>query len=168
MSKSDHTQSAHTRPSRNDVPSNVKQTAISLLNARLADAIDLALALKQAHWNLRGRRFIAVHEMLDGFRTELDGFVDTMAERVSQLGGIALGTLQAAGASTLPAYPTGISKIDEHLRALADRTGQLANQVRTAIDATAAAGDASTADIFTEVCRGLDKQLWFLEAHLET
>lgn len=167
MSKSDHAPGNHARGSRNDVPNNVKTTAISLLNARLADAIDLALAVKQAHWNLRGRRFIAVHEMLDVLRGELDGFIDTMAERVSQLGGVALGTLQAAGASTLPAYPTGISKIDDHLRALADRTGQLANQVRAAIDAAADAGDAGTADIFTEVSRGLDKQLWFLEAHLD-
>src|SRR3954453_6342387 len=104
---------------RNDLQSNAKTVAIELLNARLADTIDLALLTKQAHWNLKGPRFIAIHEMLDGFRTEVDGYVDTMAERVVQLGGTALGTTQTvAKGSTLPPYPTDIYRINDHLAAL--------------------------------------------------
>ena len=151
---------------RNDLKSKTKTTVAALLNARLADAIDLALMTKQAHWNLRGRQFIAVHEMFDGFRTESDGHVDILAERVAQLGRIALGTTQAvSGSSNLKAYPIDIISVDDHVSALAERYGDLANATRAAIDASEEAGDADTADIFTAFSRSLDKALWFLEAH---
>jgi starvation-inducible DNA-binding protein len=157
-----------THQTKNNLPSNAKSVAIALLNARVADCIDLALLTKQAHWNLKGRQFIGVHEMLDGFRTQVDEFVDTMAERVTQLGGTALGTTQAtAKGTTLKPYPTDIYAIPDHLAALIDRYGAAANNVRTSIDEAADAGDADTADIFTEVSRGLDKALWFLEAHVQ-
>jgi len=153
---------------RNDLQSNAKTAAIELLNARLADTIDLALLTKQAHWNLKGPRFIAIHEMLDSFRDQIDDYIDTMAERVVQLGGTALGTTQTvAKGTTLPPYPTNIYAIQDHLPALIDRYGTVANAVRKAIDAAAEVGDASTADIFTEASRGLDKALWFLEAHVQ-
>lgn len=150
---------------RNDLKANAKTAVIALLNARLADAIDLALMTKQAHWNLRGRQFIAVHEMLDGFRAEIDSHADTLAERVAQLGGTAAGTSQAVvAASSLPAYPADIVSVEDHVHALAERYGFLANAVRAGIDASAEAGDAGTADILTGFSRALDKALWFLEA----
>jgi len=152
---------------RNSLKDNARKTAIAALAARTADAIDLALALKHAHWNVRGPQFIAVHEMLDGFRTEVDGYVDTMAERIVQLGGSPQGTLQAvAGATSLPAYPVSATRIEGHLTAVADRLGALANAVRQDIDDVAAAGDSGSADVLTGVSRGLDKALWFVEAHL--
>ncbi len=151
---------------RNDLNSNTKTTVAALLNARLADAIDLALMTKQAHWNLRGRQFISVHEMLDGFRTEIDGHVDILAERIVQLGGVALGTTQAVlEGSKLKAYPADLISVDDHVAALAERYGDLANAIRAAIDTSAEAGDADSADIFTAFSRSLDKALWFLEAH---
>ena len=156
-----------THQTANNLNSNAKQAAITLLNARVADSIDLALLSKQAHWNLRGPQFIAMHEMLDGFRTQIDGHIDTMAERAVQLGGTALGTTQAvAKATQLAPYPTDIYAIPDHLAALIERYGAVANALRRAIETAAEAGDADTADIFTAASRDLDKALWFLEAHV--
>ena len=155
-------------PTRNNLPTNARTVSIDLLTGRLADGIDMALITKQAHWNLKGLQFIGVHEMLDGFRTAIDEWVDTMAERITQLGGTALGRVQdVARSSQLSAYPDDIYKVPDHLAALIDRYSVVANAVRKSIDDADEAGDADTADLFTEVSRGLDKQLWFLEAHVQ-
>ena len=151
----------------NALDSNVKSASIALLNARVADTIDLALATKQAHWNIKGPNFMSVHLMLDTLRADVDEYVDTMAERAVQLGGTALGTTQTtAKSTTLPPYPTDISRIDDHIKAMVERTSHVANAVRGNIEEADEAGDADTADIFTEVSRGLDKWLWFLESHI--
>lgn len=148
--------------------SNSKSAVIDILNARLADAIDLALITKQAHWNLKGPNFIGVHEMLDPMRSAIDQHVDIIAERIAQLDGLALGTSQVvAKATKLAAYPTDIRKASDHLAALAERYAALANQVREDIDATDEAGDADAADILTAFSRELDKDLWFIKSHLE-
>lgn len=153
---------------RNTLKSNAKKVSIELLGERLADGIDLALLTKQAHWNIKGPQFIALHEMIDGFRAELDTHVDTIAERIVQLGGTALGTTQVvASASKLAPYPTDIYASKDHLEALVERYSKAATLVREAIDQTSEAGDADTADIFTGYSRALDKAVWFLESHLD-
>ena len=164
----DQTTGAHLHKTNNDLKNNAKAASMEILQARLADGIDLGLITKQAHWNLKGPQFIAIHEMLDGFRGELDGWSDTMAERIVQLGGTAKGTSQEVTKGTaLKPYPTGIYTIADHLHALIERYAACANAVRQNIDDTDQAGDKGTADILTEVSRGLDKQLWFLEAHTQ-
>jgi starvation-inducible DNA-binding protein len=168
MASASRTSHIYAHKTRNDLEDNAKKVSIEILNACLADSIDLALITKQAHWNLKGPRFIMIHEMLDGFRDLIDAHVDTMAERVVQLGGTALGTSQVvAGKTNLKPYPTDIYKIEDHLAALIEHYAQVANRVRRAIDETDEAGDADTADIFTAVSRDLDKSLWFLEAHVQ-
>lgn len=157
-----------THKTKNDLPSNAKSTVIGLLNESLASVIDLSLATKQAHWNLKGPQFIGVHELLDKFRALLDKHSDTIAERAVQLGGTALGSLQVVSSETkLKAYPTDIYTIHDHLGALIERYGDVANLVRKAIDDADEAGDATTADIFTAASRDMDKSLWFLEAHVQ-
>ena len=152
--------------SRIDLPSNAKNEVIAILNERLQDGIDLALATKQAHWNLKGPGFIGAHLMLDGFRKELDQHVDTVAERVAQLGGTALGTTQTvASGSSLKPYPTDIVAVKDHLDALIERYAGAANSVREAIEKTDEAGDAGTADLLIAYSRSLDKALWFLQSN---
>jgi starvation-inducible DNA-binding protein len=151
-----------------DLQSNTKTASIELLNAVLADSIDLALVTKQAHWNLKGLQFIAIHEMLDTFRADLDVHVDTVAERAVQLGGFAMGTTQTVASGTkLAPYPTDISRISDHLGQLIERYAHVANEVRQGIDKAGDIGDADSADILTAYSRMLDKALWFLEAHVE-
>ena len=162
------TQGAYLHKTKNSTPTNAVAVTMEILQARLADSIDLALMTKQAHWNLKGPQFIGVHLMLDKFRDEQDEWTDMMAERITQLGGTARGTTQEVGKRTgLPAYPTDIYAIPDHINALIERLGACANAIRKGIEDTDEAGDADTADLLTEVSRGLDKQLWFLEAHVQ-
>jgi len=164
----DQAQGARLHKTNNDLKNNAKAVAMEVLQARLADGIDLGLVTKQAHWNLKGPQFIGVHLMLDTFRAEQDEWTDMMAERIIQLGGTARGTVQEVGRETsLKPYPTDIYAIADHLAALIQRYAACANTVRQNIADTGEAGDADTADLLTEVSRGLDKQLWFLEAHTQ-
>jgi starvation-inducible DNA-binding protein len=153
---------------RNDLPARSRAQLEKLLNARLADALDLESASKQAHWNVKGPHFIALHELFDQLHGKVEQHVDTMAERIAALGGTARGTLQAAArASSLTPYPEELSDGIEHLRALSERVADFGNKVRAAIDRAERLGDADTADLFTAVSRDADKYLWFLEAHLQ-
>jgi starvation-inducible DNA-binding protein len=152
---------------RNDIPSNVRTAMIAMLNARLADALDLRNAVKHAHWNVRGPNFIALHEMFDAMTTRMADHADEIAERVTQLGGQAMGTVQTvAGDTKLAPYPKDASAQADHLKALAERFAAFGASTRAAIDEADEAGDKDTADIMTGVSRAVDKDLWFLEAHL--
>jgi len=152
---------------RNDLPARTRARMEKLLNARLADALDLEAAAKQAHWNVRGPQFIALHELFDKVHASIEEHVDELAERITALGGTARGTVQAAARSTtLAPYPEEISAGPEHVAALADRLGDFGRKIRAAIATSAKADDADSSDLFTGISREVDKYLWFLEAHL--
>lgn len=152
----------------NDLPLQTRDAMARLLNARLADAIDLALQIKQAHWNVKGPNFIALHELFDKFHDEVEAHYDDIAERITALGGVAYGTAQTvAEKTTLPGYPTDIADGAAHVKALAASFAAFGAKVRADIDTAAGVGDADTADLFTGVSRAVDKSLWFLEAHLQ-
>ncbi|WP_308916419.1 DNA starvation/stationary phase protection protein Dps [Jannaschia sp. LMIT008] len=139
---------------------------IDLLNARLADSTDLTLAVKQAHWNIRGRGYIGVHELLDEVADRLREQSDLMAERTAIMGGHARGTLQAAhGNTTLSPYPVELTDIQAHIAELVSRFKDHGAKLRQAIEQASEAGDADTEDLFTEVSREVDKDAWFIGAN---
>ncbi|MGQ0533860.1 MAG: DNA starvation/stationary phase protection protein Dps [Caulobacteraceae bacterium] len=152
---------------RNDLPDNTRKAMIALLNARLVDAIDLRLGLKQAHWNVKGPTFIALHELFDEIQGRVAEFVDDIAERSVALGGVVNGTTQGvASGSKLDGYPANITAEKDHIVAVSDRLAAFGKLSRQAIDTADEAGDKDTADLFTGVSRQIDKDLWMVEAHL--
>ena len=152
----------------NDLPDKVRSQVIDLLNQRLADAIDLDTQAKQAHWNVKGPQFIALHKLFDEVYAAVEEYVDLLAERVVQLGGIAEGTARiVAERSEVSEYPHTIADGPAHVNALAGALAEFGGHIRRAIDETGELGDADSADICTEISRGIDKWLWFVEAHVQ-
>jgi starvation-inducible DNA-binding protein len=152
---------------KNDLPAATRGKTVELLNVRLADAIDLGAQAKQAHWNVKGPHFIALHELFDTVAEHIEDHIDTLAERITALGGTAHGTIAAVSrASTLKSYPEDISDGLQHVEALSGAVADFGAKARKAIEESAQLGDADTSDLFTGVSREVDKDLWFLEAHL--
>lgn len=151
-----------------DIAKGKREKIIGILNQRLADASDLKSQAKQAHWNVKGMNFIALHELFDQVATDLDPHVDDIAERITTLGGVALGTIRvAAQNSSLSEYPLEISDGAAHVDALSNALADFGKKVRADIDTTDELGDKDTADLFTGISRSIDKLLWFVEAHLQ-
>lgn len=162
------TQNSLRYPTRITLPDDVRAAMVELLNQQLADTFDLYSQTKQAHWNVKGLQFYQLHLLFDELAEEVRGYVDTIAERAVILGGLARGTARmAAGASRVDEYPLDLAGSAAHVTALAERYATVAASTRAAIDMAEEAGDADTADLFTEVSRGLDKALWFIEAHVQ-
>ena len=152
---------------KNDMSPEAREKIAALLNARLGDAVDLMMQSKQAHWNVKGPHFQSLHELFDAVHGEVQGYVDLLAERAVALGGEAQGTVRhAMSASTLEPYPDGLIQGRDHVDALSSALAAFGKNIREAIDASDKLGDAGTADLFTEVSRGIDQRLWMVEAHL--
>jgi starvation-inducible DNA-binding protein len=161
-------QSAETKlfATKNDLPEDKRVEVIALLNQRLAESIDLQTQCKQAHWNVKGPAFIGLHKLFDDVNEDVENYVDLIAERVVQLGGVAEGTIGAAEArSKLPDYPIGIATGPEHVAALSDALSAFGRAARITIEEMNELEDADSADMLTEISRGVDKWLWFVEAH---
>ncbi len=163
------TQTRQTFDTRIDIPEDAREKLVALLNARLADTFDLYSQLKQAHWNVKGSDFIQLHLLYDQVAESVLEHVDEIAERATALGGLALGTARlAAEASSLDEYPLDAVDGMDTAAAIADRLAAYGAAVRAAIDTSTEHGDLDTADLFTEISRGIDKHLWFVEAHLQS
>jgi starvation-inducible DNA-binding protein len=141
---------------------------VELLNEHLADAVDLQLQAKQAHWNIKGPNFVGLHELFDRVASQAREYADEIAERAVALGGVARGTLQAvSGNSQLREYPLEVGDWRAHVRAMQDALATFGRGARKAIDDATALNDADTADLFTEISRSVDKSLWMVEAHVQ-
>jgi starvation-inducible DNA-binding protein len=151
-----------------DIPADSRKKINRILNQHLADSFDLMSQVKQAHWNVKGSDFWQLHKLFDEVAERAEEWVDEFAERVTALGGYATGTVRiAAATSTLPEFPTDITKSMDYVRAVAERLAAFTNSARAAIDQTDKLDDADTSDLFTEISRCADKYLYFLEAHLQ-
>ena len=151
-----------------DLSEDTRAKSIALLNQQLADSLDLYSQLKQAHWNVKGPNFYQLHLLFDTFAEDATEWIDLIAERATALGGYATGTVRmSAGDTSLAEYPTDATEGMEHTRAVVERLANYAASTREAIDQTEKWGDASTSDLFTEISRCVDKDLWFAEAHLQ-
>lgn len=152
----------------NDLPEKTRHELNTLMNQRLADAVDLQSQIKQAHWNVKGPHFIGLHKLFDEVDEAVESYVDLIAERIVQLGGIAEGTARVAAArSRLEEYPLAIADGHAHVEAVSKALSAFGHEARNTIDQADELNDADTADIFTEISRGIDKWLWFVEAHLQ-
>lgn len=151
-----------------DIAKGKREKIVRILNERLADAIDLKSQAKQAHWNVKGMNFMALHGLFDQVATEFEVHVDDIAERITTLGGTAMGTIRvAAQNSSLSEYPLEITDGAAHVDALSNVLSDFGKKVRANIDETDELGDADTADLFTGISRATDKLLWFVEAHAQ-
>lgn len=152
----------------NDLPASTRRSVIDILNEHLVGAIDLQLQAKQAHWNIKGPNFVGLHELFDQVAAQARDYSDDIAERAVALGGIARGTLQEVSRqSRLPEYPLEAGDWQAHVHGMRDALATFGRGVRKAIDDVTALRDADTADLFTEVSRGVDKSLWMVEAHVQ-
>ena len=162
------TAAIRTYPSSVGVPENNRQALITLLNLRLADSTDIHSQVKWAHWNVKGRDFYQLHLLFDSIATHLEEHIDTIAERITALGGVANGTVrEAAAKSSLPEADLAAADGPTMLKFLIHNVGHYTNALRTAIQEADDLDDAVTVDLFTTITREMDKDLWFIEAHTQ-
>jgi starvation-inducible DNA-binding protein len=154
--------------SKIDIVEDARKELVAMLNQQLADTFDLYSQTKQAHWNVKGEDFYSLHKFFDDLAESVEDYVDTIAERITALGGVAMGTVRMAAAnSTLKEYTPDIVSGMESVKALIERYAAYAAANRVAIERARELGDPSTEDLLIEISRVIDKDLYFLESHVQ-
>ena len=167
--KAEKTGKTHLHPTKNPISESIRGAMVELLQVHLATAVDITYQTKQAHWNVKGMNFIAVHKLFDELHELTEGYVDTIAERLTAIGGQAHGTVQAAVEnSVLEPYPLDLVKSEDHLKRLTDSYATWSAAVEKGIEEASEAGDPLTEDLLTAVGRGLDKSIYFMESHFQS
>ncbi len=153
---------------RIDISLCTREPMVELLNQQLADTFDLYTQIKQAHWNVKGMKFMSLHLLFDDLAANFIRYADDIAERVTALGGLAKGTARmAAENSHIEELPCDMMDGEEFVIAMADRFAAYGASSRAAIGQAEDGNDAVTADLFTEITREVNKSLYFLESHLQ-
>ena len=148
----------------NALPEEQQAKLIEMLNRRLADAIDLQLQSRQAYWNVKGPQVMALRKLFDKVAQGVEEYANLIAARIVQLGGKAEGTAHAvAGRSSLDRYWLSTAEGTGHIDALSTTLTDFGRHTRYASAQASEPKDADTAAIFTEIARGIDKWIWFVE-----
>jgi starvation-inducible DNA-binding protein len=154
-------------PTRIDIPLEIRAYVITLLQQTLACTVDLRSQVKQAAWNLKGTDIFPLQALFTTIAIELDDYTDLVAARLTALGGVARGTVRMAVAqSTLPEYPEDLVAGTAHVRALAERFALYATAIRADIVHAMDVEDTGTANLYTDISRGIETRLGELDAYL--
>src|SRR4030095_12089726 len=152
---------------RIDIPPEIRQYVIQLLQQTLACTVDLRSQVKQACWNVKGHDLVLLHALFATMATELDAHIDLVAERLVVLGGVARGTVRtAATPSRRPGDHAATCGGDAHVGARTECSASYATALRADIAHATEVEDAGSAALYTDISRGVDKRLGFLEAYL--
>jgi len=163
------TATVRTYPSSVGVPDKNRQAIIALLNQHLANSTDIHSQVKWSHWNVKGKDFYQLHLLFDSIATHIEDHIDTIAERIAALGGVANGTVREATAkSAIPEADLAAADGPTILKFLVHNVGHYTNAMRTAVHEAGDLEDDITVDLFTTITRELDKDLWFIEAHIQS
>jgi starvation-inducible DNA-binding protein len=154
-------------PTRIDIPLEIRVKVIDELGILLASCSDFYSQSKQAHWNIKGSRFQMLHELFDKIADPFPDYVDALAERITALGGTAMGTVRmAAMSSVLPEFPYTEFSEEVYLDAVATRLATITKTFRDKAITIKEAGDPTTENYLLETAMEIDKLLYFVESHL--
>lgn len=141
-----------------------RENSIKLLNIGLANTLYAVLASKYAHWNVKGSGFFPAHLLFDKVYEFYSSAADILGERITALGGEAKGLINEVVASSNFSYSIGPTEdVEAHMGEMARMMGVIANLYRDGVELTP--GDSATQDVFIELARDADKQLYFLESN---
>ena len=150
------------------LPDDVKHQVVVEMNKTLAAALDTHTQAKFAHWNVKGLNFYQLHLVFDDTAKTIFKQIDPIAERITQLGGVANGTVrQSAATSEIPTYNVDAINGPEHLKALSDSLGKYCSILREASDKIEEIGDGPTSDFYHQLIIDAEEELYFLESHTE-
>lgn len=139
---------------------------IAALAPLVPNLIALRLATRQAHWAVRGPHFAMLHELFDGLGAELDGWTDRVAERLTTLGGLPMGSLEAAAVySTLSPFALQPGGGDEMLVRLHTIWSDFLELLAHCVSVVRIAGDLVSENMLVELQEHIELRLWHLEAH---